>query len=289
MYKKITILFILLLLFSIILKGEEPYRIHPGDSIRIIITGPSIQIYSNNAVDYKGNYTIISYNRETNSYESPIGIINIQNLTLQELNDSLTSFIKHIWPNAQLTWDILSPLYSVSITYQLNEDDRISQTIPYQPNTPLLFYIKDTQSQLSPRTSDIFVVHRNGDKETVSYDRINSYIPSWGDMIYFIPKYVTVTGGVKEPGKYPYEEGKDAYYYIREAGGTENPFANINSSKIIKSDGRVISIKKDHTIEGGDHIQVPNPLFFPKDIASILLSATSIAISIYMIVNGGTR
>ena len=69
-------------------------------------------------------------------------------------------------------------------------------------------------------------------------------------------KIVYVSGLVKQPGGYPYEEGKDTRYYIKKAGGLARS-ANRKEIRIVQSYGNVYRTVDQEIVASGDLILVP--------------------------------
>ena len=112
------------------------------------------------------------------------------------------------------------------------------------------------------------------DVQLMPYDRI---------VIPFRQYYVTVSGAVFNPGKYPYIPNRSFKYYLELAGGSD-PEKNNNNSAII-TDVHDEKQDIDRIIQPEDNIylEYSNPLFHINQWAFIVgttISLTALIISI---------
>ena len=110
-----------------------------------------------------------------------------------------------------------------------------------------------------------------------------------GDIIIIPRKQNTVYlfGSVVIPGHVPYEEGKDAYYYIKKAGGL-GEYAEDSEIMVIKGSSRKwIPIEEVSMIEDGDYIYVPrdppHTFNYYVDIASRYLGILGSAATVILL------
>lgn len=119
------------------------------------------------------------------------------------------------------------------------------------------FYEGETGAQFITHIGNLLTADSKIDDIYITRDGMvidNSEVLQEGDVITvpFLQRYVTVTGAVRNPGKFVYEPGKDASYYVWQAGGFVQE-ARKSSLKVYDVNGDVVD--KD-TVDAGCMISV---------------------------------
>lgn len=134
--------------------------------------------------------------------------------------------------------------------------------------------------QLNPRSRySGFRVFRNGDVvHTPEQEMLEP-----GDSLYIAieESYIYVGGNVNEPGKYPYNAGAEADYYIRQAGGVTNIGAR-ERIRVIDTSGDSWPLEESRPLRPGDMLYVPETYIsmINSYLATISVFATIISTAI---------
>lgn len=141
-------------------------------------------------------------------------------------------------------------------------------TFPISIGDTLYDVLYKIQDSISPfaRLSNGYIVREKGDGEEEIYIDMEKLLYSYDlsldvelkpfDTI-AIPlrrSFVTVTGAVNDPGRYPYYTPEQYDYYVSLAGGIDTSRNANNRVKVLKEDGTIRSL--DKPIQPGDTIRV---------------------------------
>ncbi len=280
------IIIILSLILTISIYAE--YIVSNGDEIEITIIKKNFSVLNfttkvnENGViklyDYNKNNDLNNFNQNTISTQNkqkdmyiPIGIMNVNNLSIKDIKNRVYDFYKNIVDIQSIDIALSKSKYNVFI--QLSNS---IEALKYKRNAIYRDYINMSERAGAFSGDSVYIK-----KDNVFYKK--SVIDTVEPGITIIINYnsIYVNGEVRKPGSYPYIPEWTYLEYIARAGGlTSN--ASIYRIKIMDKFGKKKS--KKSLIKPGDIIYVPNNfMYYIKNFSLIL----SVAISLLYIINTG--
>ncbi|MBQ0040097.1 MAG: SLBB domain-containing protein [Treponema sp.] len=276
------------------LKGaiERPgeYELRESDNLK-----KAIEYYGSNYTDY-ANKERIQLTRFDGNQDS-----NVLYLTDKNVQEDM-DLMDHDVISISTVDELLPVMFMEGALLNTNETDEVSVTtklpVQFTPNTNYTYFIRSNKSLFNAvadlenayiaRGMEIIPVNIN----RILYEKdyfVNETVQSYDKLIIpFKQFFVSVSGAVMRPGRYPYIPDRDYLYYVNLAGGFNEDRNSGGKIKIIdlegKKHGKSEPVLPEYTIQAESNSFT---YYFSKyaPIITTCLSIVSTSIAVYAATN----
>ncbi|MDP4173884.1 MAG: SLBB domain-containing protein [Bacteroidota bacterium] len=248
----------------ILVNLNSDIALQPGDRIRILADETyrkDFRVLVLGEVNRPGYISIAKDNTSVKDVISKAGgfknTASLKNAEIIRGNDSYSLYKKNILTKSFEQNKNDNRRMEAILTDNRIMEDLLMERMSYLTEEDTLYFKIDNQLRFFRGNGLVDFTSLDSDTSTAA-----KFIMKDGDIILVPEKkdLVYIFGQVANAGYVKYNEGKDVYYYIEQAGGLGELARDVEDVSIIKAKSRAwttIGNKKDVKIEAGDYIWVP--------------------------------